>query len=151
MCVCVCVWFMHPHTGHFEQVPKLPLSPLLQTHQDLLALGHALDHALHLGQQLHHALAARRGLTASSTNRGQITGGTRREEEEVVNRKCPIPPSMSIDGNLSRYLRSFVSLQTHTLTTGHRRTPPPPPFVSLIFLLQRACLLHVIWELFSTT
>lgn len=52
-----------PYTGDFEQVPQLSLSFLLQTHQDLFALGHPLDHALHLRQQLHHALAAHGGLT----------------------------------------------------------------------------------------
>lgn len=55
---------VRPHTGDFEQVPQLPLSILLQAHQDLLALGHLLDHALHFGQKLHHALSTRRRLTA---------------------------------------------------------------------------------------
>lgn len=54
-----------PHAGHSEQIPQLPLSRLLQTHQHLFALGHPLDNTLHFGQQLHHALTAHCRLTAT--------------------------------------------------------------------------------------
>lgn len=59
----MCEPLLLPHTGDFEQIPKLPLSLLLQTYQDLLALGHLLNYALHFGQQLHHTLATQRRLT----------------------------------------------------------------------------------------
>lgn len=62
-CAGVHFFFAYPHTGHFEQVPQLPLSLLLQTHQDLLTLHHPLDDALHLRQKLHHTLAAHRCFT----------------------------------------------------------------------------------------
>lgn len=54
---------MLPHAGDFEQIPQLPLSFLLETYQDLLALGHLLDHALHFWEQLHHTLSTQRRLT----------------------------------------------------------------------------------------
>lgn len=77
------LWASHPHTGDFEQIPQLPLSFLLQMHQDLLALGHLLDHALHFRQQLHHALSARRRLAVLFTQQKWGNGELKRQVTQV--------------------------------------------------------------------
>lgn len=98
--------FMCPHTGDFEQVPQLPLTLLLQAHQDLLALGHLLDHTLHLRQELHHALAAQRCLTTwwaqqTRTMSDGFRGG--RERRGLLQQLMPAkvlgrPPHRSLQG-----------------------------------------------------